>query len=202
MHILKPLDIVVALKIGVNEKSARLLLNEVSAEESIPISTNSVSDLSADLFKSKGDISRSIHRLIHLGLIGERQPRDNDVLSSNRKYYSVQRNALSDLLCNGVRHVFAPEKVGYGRGVPTGWNCPLIFSPMNPPETPMVWQAAGGSVQGELIEPLYARCQDAALKDSELYELLSLIDILRTGKPRELVYAKDLMHDSVMGLHA
>lgn len=200
MHILKPLDIVVALKIGLNERRARAKdpLSWVEEAEA----TNSVGDLASSLYKGKGDISRSISRLVELGLIGERQPKAHDIVSANRKYYSLQRNAMSGLLVSGIRHMFAPAKMGYGRGMPTGWSCPLIKSPMNPPQVPLVWAAPGGEIQGELLEPLYPKCPESCLRDPALYELLSLVDIIRTGKPRELKYATEILHDKVMGLHA
>ena len=197
MNILKPLDVVVALKIGLNEHSLRV--KEARGREA---TSNSVGDLSEGLFKAKGDVSRAINRLLQSGLIGERQPREKDILAANRKYYSVQRNALSDFLVYGVRYAFVPEKSGYGRGVPTGWNCPLIDSPMNPPEVPLVWALPGGNVQGEWIEPLYNRCAEAAEKDPGLYELLSLVEIIRVGKPRELKYAIELIQERVKELYS
>ena len=197
MYILKPFDIVVALKIGLNEKALRQNLGSEGRSTS-----NSVSDLANSLYKAKGDVSRAINRLIQLGLVSERQPRDNDVLAVNRKYYSIQRHSLVEFLCFGIRHVFAPENSGYGRGVPSGWSCPLIKSPMNPPEVPLVWAKPGGDVLGEFIEPLYAKCVDAVAVDPGLYELLSLIDIVRTGKPREIKYAKELIQERVKELHS
>jgi len=201
MYVLKPLDVVVGLKIGLNEQSFR----QFKGEEELGFqsqSTNSVGDLAEALHKAKGDISRSINRLVTLGLVGERKPKEGDVISGNRKYYSLQRKAMSDLLCHGIRHVFAPERTGVGRGVPTGWSCKLLTSPMNPPETPLVWPMPGGKVNGELLEPLYPKCPEAALEDEGLYALLSLVDIMRTGKPRELKYARELLEAKVMELHS
>ncbi len=194
MHSLKPLDVVVALKIGLNEQGLR--------KGNTKQGSSSVGNLAVSLCKSKGDISRAINRLIPLGLIGERKPKDNDVLAVNRKYYSVQRNALSDFLCYGIRHTFAPARTGFGRGIKTGWSCPLIKSAMNPPEVPLVWAMPGGEAQGEFIEPLYAKCPEAAMGDPGLYELLSLIEVIRTGKPRELKYAKDMIIEKVKELHS
>jgi hypothetical protein len=200
MHILKPLDVVVGLKIGLNEQSIHEVREKGSSSR--PYTTNSVGDLAGSLYKVKGDISRAINRLQALGLVGERQPKEGDVLSGNRKYYSLQRKSMADFLCYGIRHTFGPEKSGVGRGLPTGWNCPLIDSPMNPPEIPLVWAQPGGQVQGELIEPLYANCADACGHDPGLYLLLSLVDILRLGKPRELGYAREIAEKKVMALHS
>ena len=197
MLALKPFDIAVALKIGLNEQAARA----PGPDDGRP-PTNSVGDLAASLLKAKGDVSRAISRLVHVGLIGERRACGHDILAANRKYYSVHRNALSELLRFGVRYIFAPERAGLGRGVPTGWNCPLIESEMNPPEVPLVWAMPGGEARGEIIEPLYAKCPQAALGDSGLYKLLSLVEVIRIGRPRELKHAKDLIHANVMELHS
>lgn len=197
MHILKPFDVVVALKIGANEWRLR-----EGAASGLPNSSNSVGDLAEALFKGKGELSRSMNRLVSLGLISERSARPEDLAASNRRYYSMNRSAMAEFLISGIRHVFQPEKQGLGRGIPTAWNCPLINSEMNPPDVPLVWAMPGGDVQGEVIEPLYTQCAQAVQRDEELYALLALIDVVRTGKPRELHYAKEILKSRVMELHA
>jgi hypothetical protein len=104
-------------------------------------------------------------------------------------------------LLYGIRHVFSSDKKGVGRGLATGWNNPSITSEMNPPEMPFVWSHSYGNVVGELLQPLYAGVPDAASRDKQLYVLLSLIDILRTGKPRELKHAKELLIDKIEDLY-
>ena len=198
MYALKPFDIVLGLKVGLNERLAR----QTEQLYPSPNRENSVSDLAASVYKGRADISRSLSRLQHLGLIGERQPNQEDVTASNRRFYSLNRNAMSDLLIHGVKHIFAPEKLGLGRGMPTGWNCPHVRSEMNPPEIPIAWPSSEGSVQGELIEPLYPQCVLASLQDNDLYVLLALIDVVRLGKPRELKYAHDIIRGIVSELHS
>ncbi|HMW47650.1 MAG TPA: hypothetical protein PKC70_05070, partial [Cellvibrionaceae bacterium] len=119
MEILKPFDLVVALKVGLNERALRSV--QTGVIEAPPL-TNSMSDLAEALGRGKADVSRSIARLLSAGLLGERDPGEGDLLAQNRKYYSVQRQGLSDLLIYGVRYVFAPRILGFGRGVATGWN--------------------------------------------------------------------------------
>ena len=201
MHTLKPLDIAVALKIGLNEKRRRSQSDRTDSLPSIS-STNSVGDLAEALLKGKGDVSRSINRLLALGLIGGRRPKASDVITANRKYYSLQRKSMSDFLCYGIRFVFGPEKKGVGRGLPTGWNCPWLDSPMNPPEIPMVWSHPGGDVLGELLEPLFSTCATACERDEELHSILSLIDVVRTGKPRELRYAQEMIKEIVEEMYS
>ena len=196
MYTLKPFDVVVGLKIGSNERRLR----DGISSSAHPNGSNS-GDLAETLFKGKGELSRSMSRLISLGLISERSARPEDLVASNRRYYSLNRSAMTDFLSSGIRHVFQPEKKGLGRGIPTAWNCPLISSDMNPPDIPLVWAMQGGDVQGEVIEPLYAQCAQAVQLDEELYALLALVDVVRTGKPRELRYAKESLKARVMELH-
>ncbi len=205
---LKPLDVVVALKIGCNEHRSRQLRMDASLAQEDSIAktangaSNSVGNLAEALNKSKGDISRSINRLLALDLIAERKPKNYESSASNRKYYSLKRNEMKALLCHGIRHVFAPAKTGVGRGIATGWNCPWVQSEMNPPEMPLVWAYPGGDSQGELLEPLYPNMPDAAHKDKGLYVLLSLVEVMRTGKPRELKYAEQLLRGKIEELYS
>jgi hypothetical protein len=198
MNILKPFDLVVVLKIGLNERALRL--SQAGEYEGQPL-TNTMSYLAEALGRGKGDMSRSIKRLLAAGLMGERDPGEGDLWAQNRKYYSVQRQGLSDLLIYGVRYVFAPRILGFGRGVATGWNCPSLHSAINPPEIPFVWPAPAGESQGQLLEPLYAGVSAAVERDKDLYTLLSLVEVLRIGKPRELKYAREMVHEKIMELH-
>lgn len=200
MDSLKPIDIVTCLKLGLSERGFRYI--EKNRDYESESFSSSVADLSESLSKGKADISRSINRSVRLGLLAEREPRALDAYASNRKYYSVNRNALSDLLCYGIRWVFGGKVLGVGRGVPTGWNCPSIRSAMNPPEIPLVWSAPSGEVRGELIEPLFDKSIFIAKEDPDLYELLALIDVIRVGKARELNYAKEILQEKVMDLYA
>jgi len=197
MEALKPLDIIVALKLGLNERALRLIRSGEFKEAP----SSSIRDLAENLSRSAADISRSLQRLLHSGLIGERTLTDDDRWSHNRKHYSLQRQGLSDLILYGVRYFFPPTKTGFGRGIPTGWNCPLVHSEMVPLEIPIVWAAAGGDAQGELLEPLYPGVPYAATRDDDLYIMLSMIEVIRTGKPRELKFAKEILHDRIMALH-
>src|SRR5690606_41286462 len=130
MIILKPFDLVVTIKIGLNERASRV---SQSGDIGKPLSSNSMQDLSETLHRGKADVSRSIQRLLSSGLIADREPTESDPATHNRKYYSVQRQGLSDFVLHGVRYAFAPTKTGYGRGAPTGRNCPFVTSALNPP---------------------------------------------------------------------
>ena len=87
MYTLKPFDVVVGLKIGSNERRLR----DVISSSAHPNGSNSVGDFAETLFKGKGELSRSMSRLILLGLISERSACPEDLVASNRRYYSLQK---------------------------------------------------------------------------------------------------------------
>lgn len=171
-------------------------------QRSIASNLNSIESLGASLYKAKGVISRSIQRLIHCELLAYRRPNANDSAASNRKFYEVRRDNLREFLNHGIRHTFVPERLGYGRGIATGWHCSSIDSEMHPPAIAYVWPASGGNCEGELLEPLYPDAHKAASMDQALYEMLALIDIVRTGKPRELRYAREILARKVDSLRS
>jgi hypothetical protein len=71
--------------------------------------------------------------------------------------------------------------------MPTAYAAPplskLIVQP--PTDWPPVWPSPIGTERGYSLEPLYPSVVDACLNDYRLYELLSLTDALREGRPRE-----------------
>jgi hypothetical protein len=56
-----------------------------------------------------------------------------------------------------------------------------------------------GPVAGYEITPLYPSAPKAAKLDARLYELLALIDALRTGKARERKLAQDMICQRLTG---
>lgn len=48
-----------------------------------------------------------------------------------------------------------------------------------------MWPYAKGTTRGYSLAPLYPTVPQAAAKDAQLYELLSLVDAIRDGRARE-----------------
>jgi len=142
----------------------------------------SVRDLAKMLSISHGEVSKSTKRLMTARLVVER----------NGKVFA-ESNALLEWLCYGVRYAYPQENGGYGRGMETSWNCKVLNSEMVSPSPALVWPIPRGSVEGILIEPFYKSVPMVAVQDKLLYEVLSLIDAIRGGKPRELVIARKLL---------
>jgi hypothetical protein len=52
-------------------------------------------------------------------------------------------------------------------------------------DPPPVWPHPKGGVRGVALSPIHRAAPEAALKDPKLYELLALLDAIRTGRARE-----------------
>lgn len=135
-----------------------------------------LTDLATSLFLSQSEISKSLDRLAKSGLI--------DVTKS-----IPAKSALYDLIISGVRYIFPVCPGGIIKGVPTSHSAPPLDK-MIVSGTKYVWPYIEGKVKGESIEPLYEKLPNACLSDSELYEIVALVDALRVGKVREQEIAK------------
>lgn len=98
---------------------------------------------------------------------------------------------LEEFLLHGIQYAFIPEKGELIRGMPTAYAAPPLDSLILPDnDPPPVWPDPEGSVRGESFSPLYKSAPGAARNDSKLYELLVLIDAIRSGRARERDMAK------------
>ena len=120
---------------------------------------------------SQSEVSKSLNRSKYAGL-----------LSPIGK--TVMKLALMEFLQFGLRYVF-PQKPGpVVRGIPTSHSASPLNKHIQSTES-YVWPYGKGTVRGHSIMPLYPSVPEAALKDKQLYELLSLVDALRVGRARE-----------------
>lgn len=98
---------------------------------------------------------------------------------------------MEEFLLHGIQYVFLPERGAINRGMPTAYAAPPLnahFVDVNEP--PPVWPDSEGEVRGESFSPLYKSAPVAAKNDSNLYQLLVLVDALRGGRARERDIAK------------
>lgn len=128
-------------------------------------------DLAQDLGISASEISESINRSLIAGLIG-----------TDKK--TLKKLALLDFLKHGLKYVFPQRPGAMARGIGTALSAP----PLNQEflnEEQFVWPYGKGNLRGQAIEPLHPKIPEACLKDPQFYELMALVDALRTGKARE-----------------
>jgi hypothetical protein len=157
-NVLKPLDIVVLLKLS------------LSAGDRPPYL-----QMANDLHLYPSEVYASIKRARASHLVQGPELKDR-----------LNRSALLEFLLHGIRYAFPAERGAMTRGVPTRYAAsPLKQSIEQGKEPPPVWPHSDGSVRGYSYAPLHKNVPRAALADPQLYELLVLVDALRDGRARE-----------------
>lgn len=170
---LKPQDTLLALKYWSLKQSGQ---------------NSSVRGIAESIGISASEVSKGAKRLAASHLVAER-----------KGSVFAETGALVEWLGYGVRYAYPVESIGYGRGMPTSWNCPVLSSEMAPPIPALVWPVSGGSVEGALIKPIHESVPFASSQDENLYRVFSLIDAIRGGKPRELEIARRILIDLIKG---
>ncbi|MBU0764779.1 MAG: hypothetical protein KJ607_08090 [Bacteroidetes bacterium] len=161
---------------GMRPQDIVVLLKIISYKES----EWNVRAISNDLFLSPAEITHSLNRCVLAKL-----------LDTNKK--EVYRNNLYDFLTNGIMYVFPVRPGAIVRGIVTGSSAVNIAEKLVS-EDIYVWPYDDGNIRGQEIRPLYKNIPQAAERDSNLYELLCLIDMLRIGKIREVKVAKEKLY--------
>ena len=142
---------------------------------------------------SASQVHRSVQRATEAGL----------AVSKGRGAWDVVPEALTEFAVHGVRYAF-PAKMGANRrGIPTSFGASPLSAQINaaPGEAP-VWPHAQGEARGPSLSPLHEHVPEAALADPALYELLALVDAMRTGRSRERTLAQKLLSDRLRLSHA
>lgn len=127
-------------------------------------------DLAGSLCISGAEVNASLNRSKLAGLI-----------DYNRK--RVNKQALYEFLEHGIQYVFPIHPGALSKGIPTAHSHP-VFKDQIVSESVFVWPDINGTEIGQTIEPLFNTQVKAIKEDSALYEVLSLIEILRLGKTR------------------
>ena len=108
---------------------------------------------------------------------------------------------LVDFIVYGIPAVYYQERGQITRGVLTGAFASPLAERLQAFEgdVPLVWPAANGKVRGETLLPIYKTAPAAAATDGRLYELLVLVDALRTGRSREKKLAAEILEERLVG---
>ena len=105
-------------------------------------------------------------------------------------------NAAQELLISGIKFFF-PVKLGeYTRGTPTAIASPIFHDKIALGNDPIpVWPDAMGEKRGVALAPLHPSIPKALREspDQFFYELLTIIDAIRSGRPRERNLATTLL---------
>lgn len=132
--------------------------------------------LAQELNMSQSEISQSLQRSKYGQLID----------FSGKK---VNRIAFYEFLTHGLPYVFPQKPAAVVRGIATAHSAAPINEMINTAEV-YVWPYAKGNTRGQAVLPLYSSAIEASLKDTALYELLTMVDVLRVGSTREKEIAK------------
>ena len=133
--------------------------------------------LAYNLFMSKSEVHASIKRLKVSGLMRERPAFKSAVPNIE---------AMEEFLIHGLKYVFPAEEGKEMRGIPTAHSAlPLSELIIAEERDTYVWPCEVGNVRGKSILPLYSSVPRAVEGDKKLYELLVLLDGIRTGRTRE-----------------
>jgi len=170
--VLRPLDIVVLLKLSLSQGDRPPYLQ-----------------LANDLHLYPSEVYASVKRARASSFVHGPELKDR-----------LNRSALLEFLLHGIRYVFPAEPGAMTRGVPTRYAAsPLKQHLEQGKEPPPVWPYAEGSIRGYSYAPLHKNVPKAALSDPDLYELLVLVDALRDGKARERELAGKELSERLQG---
>ena len=145
-----------------------------------------LAEIANSLRISLSETSESLNRSRIAGLI-----------DYNKK--KVNRQNLMEFLEHGVRYVFPQEPGSMVRGIPTA-HSHISMKKNFISDIDYVWPDNKGKIVGLKIEPFYPRQVEAVNEDETYHMLLSLVDVIRVGKAREVKYAvnelrKNILHE-------
>ena len=105
------------------------------------------------------------------------------------------KSAIEEFLIHGLKYVFPVETGEPTRGLPTAHAAPLFKGKFveSKNDLPPVWPDAEGKVKGYKIKPLYKSVPVAVKQDDMLYDYLAIVDVLRSGRAREVNEAIKIM---------
>ena len=147
------------------------------------------STLAEDLNMSSSTIHAALNRASLAGLY-------------HKNTRTIHREALLEFLIHGFKYVFPATPGKLAKGIPTAHSANPLAQYIKSEKDVYVWQSAYGTIRGQTIAPLYPTVPQLVLKDTQLYELLSLIDALRVGKVREKNLAVEELTKRIGGQYA
>lgn len=156
--VLKPQDLLLALKIAVN-RGREFTLVELGKELHMAVS------------------------VIHGSIRRNEQAR---IISRSAGSIRVVRSSLREFAVHGAKYAFPAVLGPLARGVPTAIAGPVLRAHFEQADSlPPVWPDPTGNGYGPSVTPLYPTAIAASKIDDLLFEVLTLLDALRVGAARE-----------------
>ena len=144
-----------------------------------------VSEIADALKISQSEVSESINR-------------SNTAKLIDAKSKTVFRHGFYEFLIYGLKFVFPAIPGHIVRGIPTSHSGPPLNKLITSDSDQFVWSYSKGRLRGMSIEPLYRTIPFVYEQFPEYYELLCLVDALRIGRSREIVFARDLLKERLL----
>lgn len=132
-----------------------------------------------ELCLTPSQVNYALKRLVEAGLITSYHP-------PAKPQPIIQ--ACEEFFLHGLKYVF-PAKLGeLVRGIPTSYAAPCLSEQITAGNDPIpVWPYGEGNERGLALKPLYSSVPESIVKhpDPLFYDLLTLIDAIRSGRARE-----------------
>jgi len=172
---------------GWNEDSSDSDLEVGLEDQSLQGPRWTYAQLSRSVGISASECNAAVRRGLSVGLLrharGSRQP-------------VPVRTSLKEFLIHGFKYVFPVEYGSLVRGIPTGPDAPVLSSRIvGATSEPAVWPDEHGLKKGIALNPLHRSIPFAVRLDPILYEVFSLLDSVRSGRPREADLAASLVSE-------
>ena len=163
MTALKPHDFAVLLKLVSLVTSVDAIISGSSAW--------TIESLSKSLLLSGSETHAALKRAAQAGLY-------------DAGHKLIRVTSLREFAIHGVKYAYFAVPGLETRGIPTSIAAPPFDKHFPTPDLPPVWPHPSGLTRGFSFAPLYPGAAQAAVADSDFYELLVIIDALREGGPR------------------
>ena len=180
---MRPQDVVVILKLIAQRPSIK---DEGEAKINLKAITNNQNKtIAKNLQMSEAEISESLRRSEYAGLIADKATK------------KVNQKAFLEFLIYGIKYVFPTHPGAMVRGIATAHSASPLKESIISDEL-FVWEHPEGNVRGQAIEPLYSTVPKIIQDDKNLYELLSLVDAIRTGGGRVVKIATNELENRIL----
>ncbi len=184
---LKPQDIVILLKI----------LSMLTLAKSDKPGLLSQNKLANYLCMSPSEVNAGLKRLVLSGLLGQVV---KEGISQNKIRFLPIKAACEECLTLGVKYFFPVQLGAYTRGIATSYAASIFEKHIVLGNDPIpVWPYGEGDRRGLALEPLYSSVPRSLVHhpDPLFYEMLVLIDAIRTGRARERNIAVKLLKEKI-----
>ena len=139
----------------------------------------SQNSLAFELCLSPSQINSAFKRLVNSGLL-------TPYRSPNKPQPILQ--ACEEFFIYGLKYIFPAKLGGVTRGIRTSYSAPVFKNEISIGNDPApVWPYGEGIERGVALTPLYPSVPESITKhhDPLFYELLTLLDAIRSGRARE-----------------